>query len=159
MTIWFSFNSCNRPFLWLSCACRLLKVEHDSDLIQISTICHRNFTDAEPAHFTHEYSNVVASHEWNFCLQWAIFSWRVYVTVDGDWSTWSSWSACSRDCRRYRRRACDNPPPANNGRHCVGNDVDTDNCTSGMPGGATCTRGKFTEAGLTDIRDWFLKDI
>ena len=53
------------------------------------------------------------------------------VGVDGAWSAWSSWSQCSVDCRRYRRRHCDNARPAVNlGRQCPGPDVDSQPCAA-----------------------------
>ena len=58
------------------------------------------------------------------------------VSVDGFWSTWSSWSTCSPDCKHHRRRLCENPAPANGGRFCGGNDLNTANCHGGMCNGA-----------------------
>ena len=58
------------------------------------------------------------------------------VSVDGFWSTWSSWSTCSPDCKHHRRRLCENPAPANGGRFCGGNDLNTANCNGGMCNGA-----------------------
>ncbi|KAK2190266.1 hypothetical protein NP493_85g07017 [Ridgeia piscesae] len=55
-----------------------------------------------------------------------------FVRVDGFWSTWSSWSTCSPDCKHHRRRLCENPAPANGGRYCEGNDLNTANCNGGM---------------------------
>eukprot|EP00794_Sanderia_malayensis_P009892 gene9892-10905_t len=43
--------------------------------------------------------------------------------IDGHWSQWSNWTGCSRTCGigvTKRQRRCDNPPPSNGGRHCVG---------------------------------------
>lgn len=48
--------------------------------------------------------------------------------VDGNWSPWSAWSPCGTDCRRYRRRVCDNPSPEHGGKHCQGLDLDSANC-------------------------------
>ncbi|XP_062598853.1 netrin receptor UNC5B-like isoform X1 [Saccostrea cucullata] len=52
--------------------------------------------------------------------------------VDGKWSVWTSWSTCSPECQHLRRRACDDPPAQNGGRHCGGNDLDSENCTGGL---------------------------
>ncbi|XP_022785409.1 A disintegrin and metalloproteinase with thrombospondin motifs adt-1-like [Stylophora pistillata] len=43
--------------------------------------------------------------------------------VDGSWGSWAPWSACSATCgygNRQRKRVCDNPKPAYNGKSCVG---------------------------------------
>ncbi|CAC5422198.1 unnamed protein product [Mytilus coruscus] len=42
---------------------------------------------------------------------------------NGDWGDWMAWSSCFGSCsngRQRRRRTCDNPAPANNGRDCSG---------------------------------------
>ncbi|KAG5844207.1 hypothetical protein ANANG_G00159780 [Anguilla anguilla] len=42
---------------------------------------------------------------------------------DGNWGAWSKFGTCSRTCGagvRFRTRTCDNPPPANGGRSCLG---------------------------------------
>ncbi|XP_059145922.1 uncharacterized protein LOC131933137 [Physella acuta] len=42
--------------------------------------------------------------------------------TDGQWSHWSEWE-CVLECGKYghtRRRACDNPPPTNDGDNCEG---------------------------------------
>jgi len=68
-------------------------------------------------------------------------SWRQCVcacvrrAVDGGWSAWASWTTCSSECRHHRRRTCDSPAPQHRGRHCVGADLMTANCT-----GALCRR-------------------
>ncbi|KAJ8276310.1 hypothetical protein COCON_G00080620 [Conger conger] len=44
---------------------------------------------------------------------------------DGNWGAWSKFGSCSRTCGagvRFRTRTCDNPPPANGGRACLGLD-------------------------------------
>ncbi|KFD61042.1 hypothetical protein M514_12092 [Trichuris suis] len=43
--------------------------------------------------------------------------------IDGDWSAWSRWSECQTDCRRQRRRVCDNPAPRHGGQQCHGADL------------------------------------
>ncbi|XP_073778387.1 A disintegrin and metalloproteinase with thrombospondin motifs 2 isoform X2 [Danio rerio] len=45
------------------------------------------------------------------------------IKRDGSWGTWSGFGSCSRPCGRgiqFRKRACDNPRPANGGRFCSG---------------------------------------
>uniref|UniRef100_A0A5S6QZS3 Netrin receptor UNC5 n=1 Tax=Trichuris muris TaxID=70415 RepID=A0A5S6QZS3_TRIMR len=49
--------------------------------------------------------------------------------VDGDWSAWSRWSECQSDCRRQRRRVCDNPPPRHGGQQCHGADRQWRTCS------------------------------
>ena len=51
--------------------------------------------------------------------------------VNGRWSRWSPWSSCSQTCgtgEQRRQRSCDNPEPANGGRHCKGEEVDQRKC-------------------------------
>ncbi|KAM6977691.1 SCO-spondin [Aplochiton taeniatus] len=51
--------------------------------------------------------------------------------VDGGWTPWSVWSDCPVTCgwgTQIRTRACVNPPPRNNGSHCVGPDRETQDC-------------------------------
>ncbi|XP_060888339.1 A disintegrin and metalloproteinase with thrombospondin motifs 5 [Labrus mixtus] len=41
----------------------------------------------------------------------------------GSWSSWGPWGACSRTCGggvQFAQRLCNNPPPRNNGRYCMG---------------------------------------
>ncbi|XP_052087844.1 coadhesin-like [Mytilus californianus] len=52
--------------------------------------------------------------------------------INGNWAEWSLWSKCSLTCgqggERIRKRTCDNPAPANNGRDCSGSDSDEELC-------------------------------
>ena len=44
------------------------------------------------------------------------------VKVNGGWGTWGNWASCSVTCGgadQHRRRACDNPAPANGGAACT----------------------------------------
>ncbi|XP_069842937.1 hemicentin-2 [Dendropsophus ebraccatus] len=55
---------------------------------------------------------------------------RVYV--NGGFSEWQEWGPCTRTCGQgvqERVRMCNNPPPANGGRPCMGRDVDVRACT------------------------------
>ena len=48
---------------------------------------------------------------------------NLFYVVDGMWGSWTSWTACSVTCgygSRERKRVCDNPKPAYNGKSCVG---------------------------------------
>ncbi|XP_068678798.1 meprin A subunit alpha-like isoform X2 [Montipora foliosa] len=48
-----------------------------------------------------------------------------HAAVNGHWGRWSSWSSCSQTCgegTKQRTRKCDDPPPANSGRLCSGDD-------------------------------------
>ncbi|CAH3135598.1 unnamed protein product, partial [Porites lobata] len=48
---------------------------------------------------------------------------KVPCPVDGMWGSWNSWSPCSTTCgygTRERRRLCDNPKPAYDGKNCLG---------------------------------------
>ncbi|XP_043523345.1 A disintegrin and metalloproteinase with thrombospondin motifs 7-like [Frieseomelitta varia] len=45
------------------------------------------------------------------------------AAVHGGWGKWGPMNSCSRTCGgglKYAERECDNPPPANNGRYCLG---------------------------------------
>jgi len=73
-----------------------------------------------------------------------------FVIVDGDWSVWSAWSVCGTDCRRYRRRVCDNPLPEHGGRHCQGLDLDTTGCVGTLDASRCPDTGINT--GITGTR-------
>uniref|UniRef100_A0A4W4H5M4 Uncharacterized protein n=1 Tax=Electrophorus electricus TaxID=8005 RepID=A0A4W4H5M4_ELEEL len=54
-----------------------------------------------------------------------------YVPVHGGFSEWTEWGACSVSCGtgvQKRLRQCNNPLPANGGRHCVGSSSETRSC-------------------------------
>ncbi|KAH0627733.1 hypothetical protein JD844_003874 [Phrynosoma platyrhinos] len=43
--------------------------------------------------------------------------------LDGSWSSWGPWSPCTQSCgagSQFRFRVCNNPPPQNGGRGCLG---------------------------------------
>lgn len=51
--------------------------------------------------------------------------------IDGQFSEWGSFSKCSVSCgygKKFRRRACDSPPPQNDGNDCTGVTVDLETC-------------------------------
>ncbi|XP_031715320.1 hemicentin-1 isoform X1 [Anarrhichthys ocellatus] len=53
------------------------------------------------------------------------------VRVHGGYSEWSEWGPCSVSCgvgAQKRLRQCNNPLPANGGRHCAGFDTETRSC-------------------------------
>uniref|UniRef100_A0A3Q3W3E6 Uncharacterized protein n=1 Tax=Mola mola TaxID=94237 RepID=A0A3Q3W3E6_MOLML len=52
-------------------------------------------------------------------------------SVHGGFSEWAEWGVCSVSCgigSQKRLRQCNNPLPANGGRHCVGSDKETRSC-------------------------------
>ena len=56
-----------------------------------------------------------------------------FLVVDGLWTPWGTWipGDCSVTCgggrvQRTRVRYCNNPPPRNGGRYCVGSNVTSD---------------------------------
>ncbi|KAL4226068.1 Hemicentin-1 [Mactra antiquata] len=56
--------------------------------------------------------------------------------VDGNWGNWESWSKCSVTCEKgisTRKRACANPAPAFSGSNCIGDSIQTKNCTDPTP--------------------------
>ncbi|XP_068563703.1 hemicentin-1 [Cebidichthys violaceus] len=53
------------------------------------------------------------------------------VRVHGGYSEWSEWGPCSVSCgvgSQKRLRQCNNPLPANGGRHCAGFNTETRSC-------------------------------
>ncbi|XP_069798458.1 hemicentin-1 [Narcine bancroftii] len=57
----------------------------------------------------------------------------VTVQVHGGFSAWLKWGPCSVTCGqgiRKRQRLCNNPVPANGGRHCQGTDSERRECQS-----------------------------
>ncbi|KAM4629779.1 hemicentin-1 [Polymixia lowei] len=53
------------------------------------------------------------------------------VRVHGGYSEWMEWGPCSVSCgvgAQKRLRQCNNPLPANGGRHCTGSATDTRSC-------------------------------
>ena len=53
------------------------------------------------------------------------------VAVDGSWGAFGSWSLCPVTCGgaiQSRIRSCNNPPPANGGKLCVGAPTETQSC-------------------------------
>ncbi|XP_008051243.1 complement component C8 beta chain isoform X2 [Carlito syrichta] len=52
---------------------------------------------------------------------------RKNVPIDGKWNCWSNWSSCSGG-HKTRQRQCNNPPPQNGGRPCLGPASETLNC-------------------------------
>ena len=52
-------------------------------------------------------------------------------TVDGGWSDWTLSASCSASCgggTREWSRLCNNPPPANGGKDCLGDNRETESC-------------------------------
>ncbi|XP_035384811.1 hemicentin-1 isoform X2 [Electrophorus electricus] len=71
------------------------------------------------------------------------------VRVHGGFSEWTEWGACSVSCGtgvQKRLRQCNNPLPANGGRHCVGSSSETRSCQ-----GKPCpVDGQWTEWSAWD---------
>lgn len=45
------------------------------------------------------------------------------AAVNGEWGGWGEWTQCSRSCgggTSMRERLCNNPPPSDKGRYCLG---------------------------------------
>jgi len=81
--------------------------------------------------------------------------------VNGEWSHWKQWSVCSKSCGKgsqTRKRMCDNPPPSNGGRNCIGKTTESKECMlAGCPEkcywdgeapfcGGRCPHGFYTKA-------------
>ena len=78
------------------------------------------------------------------------------TTVDGGWGTWTSFTTCSHSCGgglQSRVRKCDSPSPANGGRLCYGDGVETQACnTAACPcQGSNCPGKQFHEYDCTSI--------
>ncbi|XP_050424208.1 A disintegrin and metalloproteinase with thrombospondin motifs 9-like isoform X2 [Adelges cooleyi] len=53
--------------------------------------------------------------------------------VDGEWGNWQPFGECTRTCGggvQKSYRGCDNPPPSNGGRYCVGKRVKVRSCNT-----------------------------
>ena len=60
--------------------------------------------------------------------------------VHGGYSEWAEWGPCSVSCgvgSQKRLRQCNNPLPANGGRHCAGSNAETRSC-QGKPCPGEC---------------------
>ncbi|XP_069137146.1 A disintegrin and metalloproteinase with thrombospondin motifs 6-like [Argopecten irradians] len=63
------------------------------------------------------------------------------LAINGNWGEWSSWSECSRTCGAgvsIVQRHCENPPPSNGGKYCIGERkryriCNTDPCPENTP--------------------------
>lgn len=54
-----------------------------------------------------------------------------FFPVHGGFSEWTEWGPCSVSCgvgSQKRLRQCNNPLPANGGRHCAGSDTESRSC-------------------------------
>ena len=51
--------------------------------------------------------------------------------VNGEWSNWSVYSKCSQTCgigKQTRTRTCTNPAPSPEGKDCIGQSSDSQDC-------------------------------
>ncbi|OWF52704.1 A disintegrin and metalloproteinase with thrombospondin motifs 12 [Mizuhopecten yessoensis] len=63
------------------------------------------------------------------------------LAINGNWGEWSSWAECSRSCGAgvsTVERHCENPPPSNGGKYCIGERkryriCNTDPCPENTP--------------------------
>ncbi|XP_033102328.1 mucin-5AC-like [Anneissia japonica] len=71
--------------------------------------------------------------------------------VDCGWSTWSEWTDCTADCgigQTTRFRSPNNPPPANGGAECEGEEAESKKCDSGVECPTHCEyNGRIYEDG------------
>ena len=59
-------------------------------------------------------------------------SFSLLLLVDGKFSPWTPWKQCSKTCgggTQTRTRQCDNPPPSQGGKPCVGDTLQTRVCS------------------------------
>ena len=81
----------------------------------------------------HAFSTLVCPSK-HYCALFQVsnvFFTRVFVAVDGGWSSWQEAIACTATCgggTRYLTRRCNNPTPANGGRDCEGETIKADIC-------------------------------
>lgn len=65
-------------------------------------------------------------------------------TVHGGFSEWAEWGPCNMPCgvgAQKRVRQCNNPLPANGGRHCAGPETETRSCQGKpCPGEDVCKK-------------------
>ena len=58
--------------------------------------------------------------------------------VEGSWGQWSNYGVCNTICgprsTKFRSRSCDNPPPSNGGRRCIGYSRDYTTCPCPVDG-------------------------
>lgn len=66
----------------------------------------------------------------------------ICLSVHGGYSEWSEWGSCTVSCGagiQKRLRQCNNPLPANGGRHCAGSDTEIRSC-QGNPCPGQCLK-------------------
>jgi hypothetical protein len=54
------------------------------------------------------------------------------LQVDGQWAYWASWTSCDVTCgtgRQLRTRRCTNPIPENGGKDCIGESLQSSQCS------------------------------
>ncbi|XP_052793992.1 SCO-spondin-like [Mya arenaria] len=59
----------------------------------------------------------------------------VFCQRPGEWGNWSPFTKCSHECGVgviERTRLCDNPPPMYGGKYCIGPDLDSQPCDTGI---------------------------
>ena len=71
----------------------------------------------------------------------AILRFLVAGPLDGNWGSWSPWTRCSKTCGitggsiLRRTRLCNQPPPLNGGKKCIGNNTEALRaCFTACPG-------------------------
>ena len=60
-----------------------------------------------------------------------LYTYFVFITVNGNWGSWGSFSPCSKTCKggiQRRSRQCNNPAPAYNGAQCPGSNIEDQTC-------------------------------
>ena len=84
--------------------------------------------------------------------------------LDGNWGSWTPWTRCSQTCgisggtTLRRTRLCNQPPPMNGGKHCVGNDTETTrSCFTPCPG-LVIIETKMIYACSAALPHWLIRD-
>ena len=73
--------------------------------------------------------SLIGKHEWDYTVDYLsinifLYSFHIFVAVDGNWGEWSHWAA-SYGYDETRVRSCDYPAPSCGGTVCYGQRTQT----------------------------------
>lgn len=83
--------------------------------------CHVNKTCTTKRESAAE-GTICGSNKWCFKGECVLIGDRPEA-IDGQWGEWAEWTTCTRTCGggvSTSQRLCDNPPPSNGGKYCIG---------------------------------------
>ena len=86
---------------------------------------------------------------------------RPKVKVNGTWTEWTEWSKCNTDCRKTRKRTCDNPTPMFGGSNCSGEHliVSDDKCYNDQCCGEVGDKSDYIGCYDRDEKNGFVLSI